>query len=1112
MSLIGHWKLDGNGEDSSTFERDGSENNLTWVDGKIGQCSEFNGANSTIGLGLGSDFFPLPSFSISTWFKSYGDTPTTGTEPAIIGFTYGIRIFVNALSISFGTDDGVTFQTLVSPDDYDFWNDNAWHHVVATCSSTEKNLYIDGNHVGTQTTTWLGTSRWPTNTWQIGRDNNNSMYYFTGLIDDFRLYDHILSLKEVKELSKAKILHYNFNDFQEPTTNEFDEDLLVNSVNDGPGTIQDTPDAFGTDNIVRRITGKVRFGNSSGIDIGTLYTGKTYTFSIYLRSVSTLPVDSVMGFDICDRSDYYNFTGNLGDNLTTTWKRFYVTADHNNSADYHFIDIGAVGGTWEWCCAQIEEKDHVTPFTTFGSREAIIYDSSGFESHGNAIEATTPTWINENKMGSGGYAFYDQRIINDENVIKCTDQLTLSAWIYLDEIRESGFIQSDYYLSCDSAGHLRAYWHDTSVAGYHVSPNVLPLQELVHVAATWTGTQCILYENGVEVKRVDTNTPGRDTSPYITFGSEGNNVPVSSTRLLHGNMYDVRIYASSLTQEDITELYQTRSSIDNAGNVYTNEIEENTYWEDGNNNSNLVLNGDANLGDNTNFSALTYNSSESCFTYTSASSIWLSDEYIPIKGDGINNIDQYVLSGEFKQPAGTMSRYYFMMACHDKYKNLISHWDVAFYSNTETTVVQEINNGDEYVYLDDITNWYDDTLDVYDHQKTFCCWPIGIAEYTPFTYSQHTQTVTFVDKVLNRLKLQNVWSLGTIPVGSQAINSYSGSSYSYIAATGALMTTEWVTKSATSAVGVANMLPGTAYVKIGMLINRDAGTETSYMRNLKFYNVTNSGQETTFSIDKNSFESSGKLVTSEVTEIGPASENLIGYWPLSGDVNDYSGNGNHGTNVGALLADGLNGSCYWFDGTGTTTVTGSVIQIPEAITSTANYPNGCTYSIWINVDTDAEAVERIGFLRGSNTIRHIELYSGSSYFRTEAAQENGYSFGTGAFPDDHRGVWSHFVIVFANNEAGRYVRWYQNGVLFHTGNLDGGVNPLTEYFSFNAIGQAAYTTSFKGKMQDFRIYQKSLNGEEIMSLYKILSPFSKNMLQINNNKTVQIVGEIKENF
>jgi hypothetical protein len=40
---------------------------------------------------------------------------------------------------------------------------------------------------------------------------------------------------------------------------------------------------------------------------------------------------------------------------------------------------------------------------------------------------------------------------------------------------------------------------------------------------------------------------------------------------------------------------------------------------------------------------------------------------------------------------------------------------------------------------------------------------------------------------------------------------------------------------------------------------------------------------------------------------------------------------------------------------------------------------------------------------GSSTIKHIEIYSIGKYFRTEAATQNGYSFGSSSFPDNVRG-------------------------------------------------------------------------------------------------------------
>ena len=217
---------------------------------------------------------------------------------------------------------------------------------------------------------------------------------------------------------------------------------------------------------------------------------------------------------------------------------------------------------------------------------------------------------------------------------------------------------------------------------------------------------------------------------------------------------------------------------------------------------------------------------------------------------------------------------------------------------------------------------------------------------------------------------------------------------------------------------------------------------------------------------------------------------LIAHYPLNGDLNDISGNDYHLTNYGATVDNnGKIGKCYNFDGSGDVsgTPTGAYLGIDESITNTGT-SGGYTYSFWINVDTDA--TDRIALLYGAGTIRHIEIYSSGKHFRTEAALQNGKSFGSGVFPDEVRGKWSHFVIVFDNTLINRPVRWYQNGVLFYTGYMGNGTNSDAEYFSFNSIGRATgstsylYAPSFKGKMNDFRIYDHALSDKEIYDISK----------------------------
>jgi hypothetical protein len=243
----------------------------------------------------------------------------------------------------------------------------------------------------------------------------------------------------------------------------------------------------------------------------------------------------------------------------------------------------------------------------------------------------------------------------------------------------------------------------------------------------------------------------------------------------------------------------------------------------------------------------------------------------------------------------------------------------------------------------------------------------------------------------------------------------------------------------------------------------------------------------------------------------PGQTGLVGYWSFdegSGSIaGDFSGNGNDGTLQEApQWTDGKMGEALKLDGSGTVdgTVPGDHVEVPESITRTDNYPEGATYSIWLKVDTDA--VNRMSLFRGAGTSRHIEIYSDSKKFRTEAAKQNGYSFGTGNFPDDVKGEWSHFVIVFANNEPGRPVRWYQNGSLFHTGDLSSGDYPDTEYFSFGSIGRSTgntsytYAKSFDGIIDEVRVYGRALSESEIQDLYE------KGLMSVNPPDNTGLVG------
>ena len=51
MALVAYYPLNGDANDYSGNELNGTPTNVSWVDGKVGQAGEFTGSNSWIDLG-----------------------------------------------------------------------------------------------------------------------------------------------------------------------------------------------------------------------------------------------------------------------------------------------------------------------------------------------------------------------------------------------------------------------------------------------------------------------------------------------------------------------------------------------------------------------------------------------------------------------------------------------------------------------------------------------------------------------------------------------------------------------------------------------------------------------------------------------------------------------------------------------------------------------------------------------------------------------------------------------------------------------------------------------------------------------------------------------------
>ena len=346
----------------------------------------------------------------------------------------------------------------------------------------------------------------------------------------------------------------------EPTTNEFygsgsNGNILDHSSGyGGYGTAQTGAlDAFGTtENTVYRNTGKMRLGPTGGQDIGTLTNGNTYTFSVYLRHVpgeNNVPGSNGFEFDIVDKADSRNYQGTLDSNMTYDWKRFSVTALHNNNSNYHFIDVGTYQGTnvWEWCMPQIEVGSHATPYTrTSRSATASLIDltrtvnidvsNASFDSTGQPVFDGTDDILNTGQF-SGRNPSTD--VFSIEAIVKSDTTSGNHMWV---DASGNGNNQRLYCahastgtstpLGIQNSGWSHSIPQDTD---YH------------HYVITMNGSTATLYNNAVS----------HSSKNYTSYTLSGQiNVGGRSGYRWNGDIPVFKLYNKVLQASEITQNYK----------------------------------------------------------------------------------------------------------------------------------------------------------------------------------------------------------------------------------------------------------------------------------------------------------------------------------------------------------------------------------------------------------------------------------------------------------------------------------------------------------------------------------------------------------------------------
>lgn len=596
--------------------------------GKLGKCMQFDGDASQI-LSISNVPQKTSNFSWSCWFCQTSVTTTNngvastsqyllsaGRDCGIIGFN--LRVMNGVLVVHLGsaedpttsvpttskTAKSITIQSLSL---------NTWYHVTVTVDETTVYCYINGKLV---TSSPLVSINYASGNiamhsyFTIGKmahyhANTTSYLPFVGYISDVRVYDHCLSVREVKEISKGLILHYPLSSpYSEPVTELYGEKyangLAVAKIGEITSRLCTDEDGSPYTNYYFSKSPESTKDTWYSINFGSypFTAGKTYTISVDYR------VNSCQNCDFTLRharigNDYFGcktlslITKN---NVGKGWQHASITQIIPDKFDYN--------GTEKICKPQIEwytgnlknpttdtttvrsadfdiknvqviEKDHDLPF---GTRAGIEFDCSGYGNNGTMELETAPSWNSDSIKYNGCYNFVPKQIIKSMSDLwknRSLNDLTITLWMRPNRAINwggAGGIMADLGNCACFTFYNNTWQFNDGTKWVSYSCGGSTLGEWGHYACTLKDNVIKIYKNG---NLISTNT-NPDIDKIVTskhFVCLGCDFP-GGDEYFTGKLSDFRIYATALSDSDIKDLYEAKFSLDNNGNFFIGELLE----------------------------------------------------------------------------------------------------------------------------------------------------------------------------------------------------------------------------------------------------------------------------------------------------------------------------------------------------------------------------------------------------------------------------------------------------------------------------------------------------------------------------------------------------------
>ncbi len=575
-------------------------NGPVWTTGRIGGALDLDGSNDYVDCGNAQSLNITGQITLSVWVKPRN----AGNSQHQHFLGKGDNSYVikqnswNNLEIVIYIG-GWKVATLPMDSSYN----NVWHHFVGAYDGSQIKLYVNGELRAT--TKQTGAINTNAVTVRVGSEVNRRFY--SGLVDDARIYNRALSDIEVKKLANPErasspVPADNGVISQTEVALQWDAGVNaalhdvyfgesfadVNSATTSTSAIykgSQSQNSYPATGVMAVELGKTYYWRVDEVDAaGNINRGDIWSFTVQpLVAYNPSPADEAKyvdldadlawspGFKAQSHDVYFGTSGTAITNATTSSPEFkgnqvaltYALPPLENDMLYYWrIDeqnndaTVSKGDVWRFRTlpsTPITDPNLVGWWKLDDDEGRLALDWSGQGNHGTLIG--DPQWILGYDDGALHFDGFDDAVdCGNPDSLTTTSAIALLAWVKADTAG-NGADQS--YVTkgndCYALRHIAANNLEFRISG---TISVLsPVDGSFngvwhHLAGTYDRSQLRLYVDG----ELQANTPSADPIPTSVYNVNIARESVGNRFLYSGAIDDVRIYSRALTEEQIKEI------------------------------------------------------------------------------------------------------------------------------------------------------------------------------------------------------------------------------------------------------------------------------------------------------------------------------------------------------------------------------------------------------------------------------------------------------------------------------------------------------------------------------------------------------------------------------